>query len=74
MRGREIPPAAGWIAAAIAVVVAGYFLWNTGAPRTEPGGQANARDKELLRRMGEARDQAGGGGRGAAASQQPQTK
>jgi len=55
MRGREIPPAVGWVVVVMVAVVAGYFIYRAGAPSTITGGKANAQDRELLQKMGEAR-------------------
>ena len=70
MRGREIPPAVGWVVVALVAVVAGYFIWKASTPSTVTGGKANAQDRELLRIMGEARAKSQAG-RGAGAAGQP---
>ena len=63
MRGREIPPAVGWVVVALVVIVAGYFVYKAGAPSTVTGGKPNDSDRKLLQQMGEARarSQAGRG-------------
>jgi hypothetical protein len=70
MKGREISPLFGWIAAAVVLVIAGYFIWSATGPSTVTGGKPNERDQELLRGMQEARERTKAG-RGSPSAANP---
>jgi hypothetical protein len=61
MDKRELPAPILWAVLALAVIVAGYFLWSAGAPSRVTGGNPTPKDKEILRQMQEARQKAGAG-------------
>jgi hypothetical protein len=59
-----------WVVVVIVVAVAGFFVWRAGSPSTATGGKPNDRDRELLQKMGEARERSNAG-RGLPQGQSP---